>query len=205
MPCYITEVKGVLAVDGQKISLNLKTLTGERSEETLMVDNLKVDSVNKMNNEWIPLPKVYSKKTLPVEKEEAVSPEKVSKWKYPDSIKSEITQTDNTEIGMLIGANCMKALEPLKVIPSKDGGPSTYQTKLGWCIAEPIKNVGHQNLLECNRVAVKDASAGKLSRHHFLIENSGKDMSIEQMFEQMYYNHFNEKGTQSGKIDGNIE
>ena len=47
-----------------------------------------------------------------------------------DSIKSEITQTYDIEIGMLIGANCMKSLEPLKIIPSKDGGLHAYQTKL---------------------------------------------------------------------------
>ena len=35
-----------------------------------------------MNNESISLPKVYSKKTLPVEKEEVATLEKVSKWKY---------------------------------------------------------------------------------------------------------------------------
>ena len=58
-----------------------------------MVDNLKVAGVNKMNNDWISLSKVYSKKTFPVEKEEVATPEKVSKWKYPDSVKSEITQT----------------------------------------------------------------------------------------------------------------
>ena len=109
------------------------------------------------------------------------------------------------EIGMLIGANCMKALEPLKIIPSKDGGPYAYQTKLGWCIVGPIQNVGHQNSLKCNRVAMNDASTGKLSRHHFLIENASKDMSIEQMFEQMYYSDFTEKGAQIEKIDGNLE
>ena len=30
-------------------------------------------------------------------------------------------------------------------------------------------------------------------------------MSIEQMFEQIYYNEFNQKGVQIGKIDGNHE
>ena len=57
-----------------------------------------------------------------------------------DSIKSEITQTYDIEIGMLIGASCMKSLEPLKIIPRKDGGLHAYQTKLGWCI-RPIQNV----------------------------------------------------------------
>ena len=52
---------------------------------------------------------------------------------------------------------------------------------------------------------MKDASTGKFSRHHFLIGNAGKDMSIEQMFEQVYYNDFNEKGAQIGKIKGNLE
>ena len=52
-----------LDVDGH----NLKALTGEKSEETLIVDNLKVAGVNKMDNNWISLPKPNSKKTVPVE------------------------------------------------------------------------------------------------------------------------------------------
>ena len=80
-----------------------------------MVDHLMVAGVNKINNDWISLPKFYSKKRLGVEKEEVATPEKVSKWKQLDSIKSENTQTDDIEIGMLI-------------IPSKDGGPDACQT-----------------------------------------------------------------------------
>ena len=49
-----------------------------------MVDNLKVAGVNKMNNKWISLPRIYLNKTLPVEKEEVANPEKVSNWKYLD-------------------------------------------------------------------------------------------------------------------------
>ena len=68
-----------LGVDCQKLSLSLKTLTGEKSEETLRVDNLKVAGVNKMNNDWISFPKAYSKKTLPVKKEEIETPRKTIK------------------------------------------------------------------------------------------------------------------------------
>ena len=52
---------------------------------------------------------------------------------------------------------------------------------------------------------MKDASTGKFTRHCFFIENAGKDMSIEQIIEEMYYNDCKEKGTQIGKIDMNIE
>ena len=48
---------------------------------------------------------------------------------------------------------------------------------------------------------MNDASTGKLSRHHFLIENASKDMSMEQMFEQMYYSDFTQKEAQIVKID----
>ena len=51
-----------LDVGGQKLNLNLKALIGEKSEETLMLDNLKAGGANKMNNDWISLSKVYSKK-----------------------------------------------------------------------------------------------------------------------------------------------
>ena len=48
---------------------------------------------------------------------------------------------------------------------------------------------------------MNDASTGKLSRHHFLIENASKDMSMEQMFEQVYYSDFTQKEAQIVKID----
>ena len=35
----------------------------------------------------------------------------------------------------------MKALEPLKVITSNNGGSYAYQAFLGWCIVEQISNM----------------------------------------------------------------
>lgn len=52
---------------------------------------------------------------------------------------------------------------------------------------------------------MKDTSAGKLAKHHLLIENVDKDMGIDQMFEQIYYNEFNEKRTQIGMIDRDVK
>ena len=72
-------------------------------------------------------PKVYSRKTLSVEKKKLQNPDKVSKWKHLASIKSEITQIDNIYTEILIGANYKKALEPPKIIASKDGGLYAYQ------------------------------------------------------------------------------
>ena len=62
------------------------------------------------------------------------------KLNYLKTISSEITLTDDVE-GLLIGNNCMKALEPLRMIASNNGGPCAYQPLLGWCIVEPTSNM----------------------------------------------------------------
>ena len=90
------------------------------------------------SNSWIKLPKMYARAELSVDKEEISTPDKIKQWDYLKLITSDITQTDGIKVGLLIGANCMKALEPLKVISSVDGGPCTYQTRIGWCILGPI-------------------------------------------------------------------
>ena len=36
---------------------------------------------------------------------------------------------DNIEVGMHIGANCMKGLEPMEIISSRNGAPNPYRAK----------------------------------------------------------------------------
>lgn len=54
-------------MQGQKLSLNLKPITGEKPEETLMVDNLKSSGANNIND-WISLPKVFKRKHFQLKK-----------------------------------------------------------------------------------------------------------------------------------------
>ena len=56
----------------------------------------------------------------------------------------------------MIGADCMKALEPLKMIPINTGVPYAYQTRLGWCITGPISNIVGKDLIGWHHVAVQD-------------------------------------------------
>ena len=87
------------------------------------------------------MPRIYNRKHLPVDKKEVATPDKIEEWDYLKTISPEITQIDDVEVGLLIGANCMKALEPLKVIASNTGGLYAYQTHLVWCIVGPISNM----------------------------------------------------------------
>ena len=107
---------------GRKTTLNLKTLNGERSESTTAIEGLQVAG-SKDGSTWIKLPRIYTRKHLPVDKRAVATPDKIEEWGYLKSISSEITQTDDVQVDLLIGVNCMKALEPLKVIASNNRGP----------------------------------------------------------------------------------
>ena len=126
-----------MQISGMKTTLNFQTLNGERSESTTAIEGLQVAG-SKDGSTWIKMPRIYNKKHLPVDKKEAATPDKIEESDYLKTISPETTQTDDVEVGLLIGAKCMKALEPLKVIASNTGGLYAYQTHLVWCIVEPI-------------------------------------------------------------------
>ena len=108
---------------------------------------------------------------------------------------------------MLIGANCMKTLEPLEIISSRIDGPYTYRTKLGWYIVGPIVNNSCNKSVKCNRRAVKDVISRKFASHHFKIDNRLKrpEIGVKEIFERTFHNDCSEvKQLQLATI-GNIE
>ena len=107
-----------------------------------------------------------------------------------EKIADEITQTENISIGILIGGNCSRALEPREVIPSKNGGPYAFQTLLGWCIVGPVGAGGNDASVACNRVAVQDLTSKAIAPHYFPTETEIKDIGIEQMLHKMYLADF---------------
>ena len=110
----------------------------------------EIDLKNTNTNEMIELPRAYSKQSLPVQTEEVVTPNKIKIWDYLKSISREITEQDDMEIEMLIGVNYMKALEPLEIVASRNGGLCVYNTNLGWCIVGPIVNKSINKSVKCN-------------------------------------------------------
>ena len=59
----------------------------------MAIDRLIVSGIDlkkSMTNEWIELPRAYSKQSLPREREEIATPNKIKKWNYLKSINREI-------------------------------------------------------------------------------------------------------------------
>ena len=166
----------------------------EKSEELAAVNGLTVSGISCGKEGpvgWIEVPKAYSRSFLPAEREEIATPKKIKKWKYLYPITAEITQDNDIEVGMLIGANCMKALEPVEIIVSQDRGAYAYKTKLDWCIVGPIVSNTNGEALRYNRIAVKDVITGKHLSNHF-VKDPGYKMrdGVEEMFRKIYQNDF---------------
>ena len=62
---------------------------------------------------------------------------KLKQWQYLEKISSFLGVNDNIGVELLIGANCVEALQPLEVIPSQQEGPYVYKTILGLCVLDP--------------------------------------------------------------------
>ena len=93
---------------------------------------------------------------------------------------------------MLNGANCTRALEPIKVIPSRNDGPYAMKTVLVWCIVGPIN---YRNLSEgkisCNPTAAMKAAGSKVGRHYFTVVNKVTlDDNVKSMFKKNYEQEF---------------
>ena len=160
----------------------------------MLIEGIDVKGVSG-NNRLIKLPKMYTRAGFPVDKEEVATFYKIKQWYYLKVIASDITQSDGIKVGLLIGANCMKALEPKKVISSVDGSPYAYRRRLGWCIVGPNINIVGKKSIGCNRVAVIDATSSNISSYHFVVKEAMKDVRLEEMFQTMYKNDFNEAST----------
>ena len=72
---------------------------------------------------------------------------------------------DNKEVSLLIGANCVRALEPREVISSQNGGPYALKTLLGWSVVGPMINQTKEGRFGYNRIMFTSADTVKPGGH----------------------------------------
>ena len=181
-----------LVIDGTRIYINMKTVNGQERQSTHILDSIKVciltTEVDK-HQKWIKLPSSYTKEQIPVERSEMVTPAKLKQWQYLEKISSFFGENDNINVDLLIGANCVEALQPLEVIPSQKDRPYAYRTILGWCAVGPIVEE-KQDVVSYNRKAVPQAENGSIAKHHFEVQNKCEDIGIKEMLKEVYMSDF---------------
>ena len=92
---------------------------------------------------------------------------------------------------MLIGANYIKALQPIEIVQSRNGGPYAFKTRLGWCVVGPV-NKTKRNKVSCNQIAMNQADTKEVGRHIFQVKKEVKENDLPDMLKQIYNHEFSE-------------
>lgn len=123
-----------LNVRGQRTRILLRTMGSEAVTDTSSIRGLEIGNLD--GKHFIELSEVFSQKTIPVSKDSIPRQDDVEGWTHLKEVK---LPSIKAQIGLLIGANVPKALEPRQVINSVDGGPYAVRTNLGWTVNRPLR------------------------------------------------------------------
>ena len=135
---------------------NSQNFTKEENHTRFALEGLRVCSQLGLNQEWISLPITYIKEDLPVDSWEVAIAQKLKKWKHLSCVAGEVMKDDqNINVELLIGDNWIRALEPIKVIPSRNDGSYVMKTSgLVYCwnnkLQEPVRRKNIMQLDSCD-------------------------------------------------------
>lgn len=165
------------------------------------MNGLEISSLD--GNHFIELSEVFSQKNIPVTKDNIPRQEDVDSWPHLKEVK---LPTIQAEVGLLIGTNVPKAMEPLQVVSSVDDGPYAVRTILGWTVNGPLR--GGSDMRETNTltgVTTNRISVAKLEELWQLqfkqdFPDAGQNEDIEMSKD---YHQFMDMVSQSSKlVDG---
>ena len=107
----------------------MHTIAGDDVMDTKKLNGIEIMSLD--GEHTIELPDVYTRKFIPADVKNFPVTEDLNKWPYVYEVN--LTEIDG-EVGLLMGNNVSRALEPWKVVHSEEGGPFACKTLLGWTI-----------------------------------------------------------------------
>ena len=122
------------------------------------LEALEVASFSEDNNEWLPLPRTFTRPDLPVDNDNFTKQSQLRKCKYLENVMNQLTISDDFSVALLIGANCTKTLAPIEILQSRNGGPYTFKNWLGWYAVSPVNRI-RRNKVSCNRIALSQAES----------------------------------------------
>jgi len=109
---FITdETRKKREVEGVDIEILIRTMNGQELHNTKAVAGLLISDISGKNA--IQLPRTFTKEEIPASEKDIPQRELARKWKHPEQIADQIPdRLQDSEVGVLIGTNCQKAIEP---------------------------------------------------------------------------------------------
>ena len=192
---FISEDVAVsLGAKGTSTKVLVKTVNGAKVHDARVINGLVVTDLK--GNSPLKLPKTFTTKSLMTTIEDDIpTPALVHRWQHLQRITTDLPpHLPGAKIGLLIGTNCPKALEPKDFLASENGGPFAVKTFAGWAIVGPLLMSNKEHLVvSCNRIAAKEIGSERHFDHHFMIENKVKELVTPQALNKMFQLDFCER------------
>ena len=171
----------------RKTTINLGTIIGVRRVETYAVEGLSIKGSEEFEAKFasgeVKLPTTYTQEKIPMDVADIPTPKKIERWDYLKEIMNEIPELKDIPLGLLIGRNCPKALEPIRVINSQGTGPYAKRTRFGWCVIGPDERKNSLLGTKCHSIKVSKPS-GPAS--HIVLNTKISDNAIAEALQEMY-------------------
>ena len=118
--------QGTFILDQLTSDLMIKTINGEFTNNSTASEHLEVPSISEDDNEWLSMPRTFTRPDLPGNN--ITKRSHLRRWKYLENVMNQLTFGDYISVQLLIGANCTKALKPIEILQSRNGGPYAFKT-----------------------------------------------------------------------------
>ena len=173
--CFATnELLDEMGAERDPVLIQLRTMHGTTTSATSAVHDLIVTDWYGENP--ITLPKTYAKEEIPASGYQIPTPDVIRKWSHLQDICDKFHEyKPDLTIGLLIGSNCPRALEPLQVVPSESDGPYAVQLCHGWSVNGPSYVHISNGSTSCDRLVIFE------------------DMPIKEAVVNLFEQDFNDK------------
>ena len=111
-------------------NLSLTTVDRDVCVDTQVANGVWVTDLE--GREALQLPQLFTLDRIPVTDSDFPSSSELHKWEHLRSVP--LPELEVRDVGLLLGANSFLAMEPLEVIPSREGSPYAVRTRYGWIL-----------------------------------------------------------------------
>ena len=181
--CFVNEdVLRKLDLNGPEVDLKISTVLAEEVVTSQKIEGLVVRGYNEEGE--IPLPKTYSRSTIPAKRSQIPRPESAHGWPHLQMVSEKLMPfRSDVEVGLLIGLNCPRAIKPLEVVPGEEDDPYAKRTALGWGIIGAVNPLTHEDEAEtesdifCNRIITREVQVDSSRKMcHFALRTEVKEL-----------------------------
>ena len=197
------EIAEMLSDDVKRPAVvSVSSVNADTTMETIAIQGLVIRGSERFGEKYptpeIALPTTFSKPKLPMDEDDIPNAVEVGKWDYLKEVAETLSEVKKMPLGLLIGTNCKKALEPMQVIPSSENGPYAKRTRVGWCVIGSEEE-GRRDKTNCNNIRIrtplKDMSTS-MPKSHVVLQTKITDDSIKNALQEMWKSDFIEKDSE---------